>query len=232
LQYLRDEAVKRGIILSETQLSDFLKYYESVIDYNKYVNLTSITDKIDFIEKHFLDSLAGAEFLKADASFIDVGSGAGFPALPLKLVRPDLSVTLLDSLNKRIAFLRQAVSVLRLKNVTPLHARAEDAARTPLRESFDACTARAVAALPVLIEYASPFVRPGGIFIAYKTEETELLSATRAAAALNLSLKTVKNYTLPSGDKRALFVFEKTAPISSKYPRTEAKIRKFPLRDE
>ncbi|MDR3217009.1 MAG: 16S rRNA (guanine(527)-N(7))-methyltransferase RsmG [Clostridiaceae bacterium] len=229
MQYLCDEAAKIGITLSEKQLADFLKYYEAVVEYNKSVNLTAITEKIEFTEKHFLDSLAGAEFLPQGAKFIDIGSGAGFPAIPLKLVRPDLKMTLLDSLNKRVAFLRQATALLKLTDITALHVRAEDAAHTTLRESFNVCAARAVAALPVLLEYASPFVKPGGIFIAYKTDEVELTAAENAAAELKMQLLTVKKYSLPAGNVRALFVFEKTAPLPAKYPRPQAQIKKHPL---
>ena len=220
-----------NIDLSAETALKFERYYEAVIDYNRSVNLTAITDRTEFIIKHFLDSLTAAQYIPENASLADIGSGAGFPAIPLKLVRQDVSVTMMDALGKRVSFLQGQIDALGLKNASALHIRAEDAAKGPLRESFDVVTARAVARLNTLAEYALPLVKPGGIFIAYKGGDCDEEQYTaRALELLKGRIAQSVKLNLPfSGDGRTLVIIEKTAPTPLKYPRGGGKERKNPL---
>ena len=179
--YLLFLSQKLNINLSKEQIDSFLKYYDLLIEWNEKINLTAITEYEDVCLKHFVDSMSiinafssyeeASEFFE-EKSLIDVGTGAGFPGVCLKILFPELNITLMDSLDKRIKFLDEVIRVLSLKKITTVHARVEDAARTSeYRESFDFATARAVASLPVLSEYCLPFVKVGGSFIAYKSEK-------------------------------------------------------------
>ena len=170
LEQFKDGLKELQIELNEKQISQFLKYYELLVETNKVMNLTAITEFDEVVEKHFLDSLSLCRVydLKIDAKILDLGTGAGFPSVPLKLYREDISITLLDSLNKRIKFLDELCERLGIKVIT-VHSRAEDAAKNVMyREKFDVATARAVAAMPVLCEYCMGFVKKGGIFAALK----------------------------------------------------------------
>lgn len=219
--------------LTQEQAAQFSTYAETLVEWNKVMNLTAITDPQEIIVKHFLDSLLlfRACSLPENALLIDVGTGAGFPGLPAKIYRPDLHVTLLDSLQKRLNFL-EAVCEKTGVEVKRIHARAEDAGREPaLRESYDAACARAVAALPVLCEYCLPFVRVGGCFIAMKGPglEEELQAAGHAIRTLGGKLESTAAFTLPDGSERRIAVIHKTAPTPKAYPRPAAKIKKSPL---
>lgn len=219
-----------GLNITENMQKQFDRYTELLLEYNQKFNLTAIVNPDEIKIKHYLDSLAGAEFIAEKASVIDVGSGAGFPAIPLKIYRNDLKITMLDSLNKRVNFLNLAVKVLGLSDAKAVHFRAEDAGKTELRESFDFAVARAVADMAVLSEYTLPFVKPGGKLIAYKGDvDEELDNAERAINILGGKLEKVNKFTLPDGSKRSIIIVKKVAKTPVKYPRGQNKPRIKPL---
>jgi len=222
-----------GIFLQSTHFSAFETYAALLTDWNTRMNLTAITDPKEMAIKHFSDSLAIFQALELpkQAKLIDIGTGAGFPGVPLKIVRSDLQLTLLDSLNKRLIFLDALLSTLDLA-ATLIHARAENAARQEaFREQFDVATARAVAELSTLCEYCLPFVRVGGFFLAMKGPalSEELEKSEQAIALLGGKAVKVYPYTLADGSLRSVAVVEKISKTPSKYPRQGAKISKSPL---
>lgn len=227
---LRELFLQEGIELTEEQSRRFARYAELLVEHNARFNLTTITDPAEIEVKHFLDSAAGARLLELGARVADVGSGAGFPAIPLKIIRNDLTFTLIDSLKKRVVFLDTVVKELRLDGVVCLHMRAEDAGRS-LRESFDAAVARAVAPMATLAEYALPLVKKGGVFVAYKGSdgENEARESARALALLGGKIARVESFRLPDGSGRSLIAVEKAAPTPPKYPRGQNKPRSCPL---
>ncbi|MBO4538907.1 MAG: 16S rRNA (guanine(527)-N(7))-methyltransferase RsmG [Clostridia bacterium] len=217
-----------GRELTAEQEELFVTYRDYLKEYNEKVNLTAITDDNEIAVKHFLDSVLGEKFLPQNATVVDVGSGAGFPAVPLKIVRPDLKFLLMDSLNKRVVFLSSLIEKLNLSDISPIHARAEEGAKI-YREKFDAAVARAVAPLPTLLEYVLPLVRVGGVFVAYKgNADEELKQSERALRILGGKLLCREEFSL-QGDKRTVLVFEKTAKTPEKYPRLQNKPRISPL---
>jgi len=204
---------------------------EMLIEHNKKINLTAITECKDIILKHFVDSIAAASLLKMGARVCDIGAGAGFPSIPLKLVREDLSFTLLEATGKKVSFLRELIAELGLSGVEARHLRAEDAGRGAYRGEFDAVVARAVAGTSVLLEYAMPLLKPGGVLIAYKTNsDAALKGCQNAIKRLNTRIKDRRDYVLYGTDmKRALLVFEKIGETPAKYPRGGGKERSKPL---
>lgn len=194
---------------------------------NEKYNLTAITDKADVWEKHFADSILGAVAIPQNATLCDVGSGAGFPALPLKIARPDIKVTLVDSLAKRINFVTMLCEKIGVDGQF-VHSRAEDFAKTH-SEKFDVATARAVAPLPILLEYVAQIVKVGGIVLAYKTDLSEVEQSKNACKILGLKLEKHLDFTLPNGSSRCLLVYRKIAHTPKLYPRGQNKPRKMPL---
>ena len=234
---LNAHAADLGVALTDEQLAQFDRYAELLCEWNEKMNLTGITDPYGIVIRHFVDSLTLVPFLPDGGTLIDVGTGAGFPAVPAAIARPDIKVTLLDSLNKRLTFLNAVVDELGLSCVT-VHARAEDGGhKAELREGFDVATARAVAALPTLCEYCVPFVKKGGVFVALKGPESdnEIAVARKAATALGASYKDTVRVQVPACPKdgeevfdRRLIVFDKTGNTPKIYPRPAAKIAKKP----
>lgn len=207
------------------------KFYGILAEYNKKVNLTAISGREDFIIKHVWDSLAGEKYFGRGARVAEVGSGGGFPSIPLKICRPDLEFTLFESVGKKCAFLKYAADELGLEGVAVENMRAEDAGRGVHRERYDACCARAVARLNTLLEYCAPLVKVGGIFVAYKGDAAEEIEeAANAAAVLGMKLVCADSYELPAGQgKRCLAVYKKISSTPAKYPRGQGKERKNPL---
>lgn len=210
------------------------KYRELLLEWNSFMNLTAITEEDDVNIKHFLDSLTIFKTGELDGkkSVIDVGTGAGFPGIPMAIQNPDLEVTLLDSLNKRIKFLNKVVEETELENVTTYHGRAEEFARKKeFRDAFDVSVSRAVANMSTLAEYTLPYVKPGGVMIAMKGSEykEELKEAENAIKILGGEIKEVKEITLPDGILHSLIVVEKVKPTPKKYPRAGGKPKSKPL---
>ncbi|HET7657620.1 MAG TPA: 16S rRNA (guanine(527)-N(7))-methyltransferase RsmG [Bacillales bacterium] len=226
---------EKGLVLSPQQLQQFDTYYRELIEWNEKVNLTAITEVEEVYYKHFYDSLSLGFFydFKRPLTVCDVGAGAGFPSLPLKICFPDIKVTIVDSLNKRIHFLTSLIDKLELKDVSVFHDRAETFAKDDVfRESFDVVTARAVAKLPVLCEYCLPLVRLGGNFLAMKgaSVDNELESSEHAFNVLGGKLKSIESLTLP-GEKsqRHIIQVEKTGQTPQAYPRKPGTPNKRPL---
>lgn len=224
-----------NIHLTENQIEQFLVYYEMLTEWNKVVNLTAITEYEDVMKKHFIDSvsLVKACDLTGNLSVIDIGTGAGFPGLALKIAFPELKIVLLDSLNKRINFLNEVIENLGLLGVETVHGRAEDYAKQDkYRESFDLCVSRAVANLSTLSEYCLPFVKVGGFFVSYKSEKVleELQSAGRAISLLGGNVEKQVEFTLPDSNIcRNLLVIKKKKNTPFKYPRKAGLPGKEPL---
>jgi 16S rRNA (guanine527-N7)-methyltransferase len=223
-----------GLSVTEVQYDALSVYADMLCAWNEKINLTAITDPEGIAEKHFFDSVfpfLSEGLVPKGASLIDVGTGAGFPSCPLKVFRPDVRLTLLDSLNKRINFLSELSDTLSL-DADCIHGRAEELGRDKTyRECFDIATARAVANLSALCEYCLPFVRVGGAFIALKGSdgENELENAKNAIKILGGKTELCKNYTLPSGDGRCLIVIRKLSHTPDKYPRNKGQMTKKPL---
>lgn len=217
---------KYGYNLNETQLQQFSKYYHYLVECNEKFNLTAITEEYEVYAKHFVDSLLGQAFIKQGSKVVDVGAGAGFPSVPLKIVRPDIAVTMVDSLSKRVNFLKEVGALINI-DVNACHDRAEDFAKKS-RESFDVAVARAVAPLNVLLEYLAPLVKVGGKVLAYKTDESEVEASQNAIKTLGLKLVSAHHFTL-EGANRCVLEFTKVKNTPSQYPRGQNKPRKNPL---
>lgn len=232
-----EELANYGFKLSSKQKEQFATYYNKLIEFNKKVNLTRITDKNEVYLKHFFDSITPllefSDLFKGEKSLCDVGTGAGFPSLPIKILCPDLSITIVDSLGKRLKFLDELVSDLSLDKVTLVHSRAEDAGQNKnLREKFDLVTGRAVARMSVLSEYCLPLAKVDGYLVALKgpKAQDELAEAKNAIEVLGGSVKEVKELTLPdTDDERTLIVVKKVKATPKKYPRQAGTPNRKPL---
>ncbi len=215
--------------LASNAVEKFERYYALLVEWNERFNLTAITEKNDVFVKHFLDSISAAPLIPQNARVLDIGAGAGFPSLPLKIARDDLSVTCVDSVNKKVTFLGTVIDELGLKNARAIHSRAEDLPKT----GYDSVVSRAVASLNVLCEYCLPFVKIGGALIAYKSEKTdeELAAATNAIKILGGKVKEIRDVSDFVGGEttRKLIVIEKIAPTPPKYPRGKNLPRLKPL---
>ena len=220
-----------GMDISLEMYRKFEIYARLLVEWNKKMNLTGITDPRGIALKHFLDSIIPLKFLNVpeSAKLIDVGTGAGFPGLPMKIYRPDIKLTLLDSLNKRVNFLSEVCKEAEI-NADCIHERAEIGGRSEkYREKFDIAAARAVASMPVLAEYCLPYVKVGGIFCALKGPNEDIKAGESAVKILGGEISEVKEYSLPDGDKRVLAVIGKVSETPDKYPRNSGQISKKAL---
>ena len=224
-----------NIKLSKDQLDQFDQYYKLLIEKNKQMNLTAITKYDEVILKHFIDSLTIVRNcdLSKEISLIDMGTGAGFPGIPLKIVFPNLNILLVDSLNKRVNFLKEIINELHLKDISAIHGRAEEYGRKPeYREKYDICVSRAVANLSTLSEYCLPYVKLGGLFISYKADNIheELKKSENPVKILGGKIENIDSFILPKSDmKRTLITIKKVKKTPNKYPRGGGKPKKEPL---
>ena len=224
--------LKMQEVLTTEKAEIFNAFRVLLLEYNEKYNLTTILEEEEVFYKHFLDSVAGADLFKQNAKVAEIGSGAGFPSIPLKIIRPDLQFDLYESVGKKCEFLKAIVDNLGLTNVHIYNSRAEDKAKEQgVREKYDCVTARAVARMNTLSEYCLPFVKIGGVFVAYKSGDTEeLYEAESAYKTLGAKLQDVCAYELPEGyGARTLCVVKKIKPTPPKYPRGQGKERKNPL---
>lgn len=233
LEFLRKLVVSKiGITLDDHQLKQFSLYGDLLVEWNEKVNLTSITEPKEIMVKHFLDSLTLTQFVQGE-QVADIGTGAGFPGVPLKIVFPHKNFSLVDSLAKRLDFLNEIIVKLSLDQVDTVHSRAEDFGRNPqYRGRYDTVVSRAVARLPVLLEYAIPTLKVGGVFLAAKGSqaEEEVLESAHALSALGARVKEVKNFNLGEGaEHRSIIIIEKIKQTPSQYPRKAGTPSKNPL---
>ena len=231
-----DEKLKElRIELNENMKNQFDRYYELLVEWNKVMNLTGITEYEEVNEKHFIDSLSIVKVIDINKidNIIDIGTGAGFPGIPLKIAFPPLKVTLLDSLNKRIKFLNAVIDELNLNHIETIHGRAEDyAKKTEYRENYDLCVSRAVANLSTLSEYCVPYVKVGGLFISYKSGDIdeEIVKSKPAIKILGAEIENVIKFKLPGTDIHRSFVkIKKLSTTKKKYPRKAGLPAKEPL---
>ena len=222
-----------GITLSDKQKEQFDKFYELLVEWNKVMNLTGITEPKEIVLKHFIDSLTVLKYIEDGSSLIDVGTGAGFPGLPLKIAKDSIEVTLLDSLNKRINFLNDVINENSLEKIITIHGRAEDFGQKPkYRENFDVVVSRAVAPLNILLEYMLPFVKVGGKCICMKGSncEEEIENAKKAIKVLGGQIEKIEEFTLPNSDNnRTILIIKKVKKTDKQYPRKAGMPTKNPI---
>lgn len=233
---LQESAASIGVSLDEKQISQFIKYYEILVEWNSFMNLTGITEYEEVVQKHFIDSLAICKAIDLEnvSTLIDIGTGAGFPGIPLKIAYPHLKVTLLDSLQKRIKFLNEVILQLELEETETIHGRAENFAKPSVkRECYDVCVSRAVANLSSLSEYCLPYVKIEGYFIPYKSGKVdeELEESKKAIFLLGGKIEKEVKFLLPDSDiSRSLIKIKKVSATPKKYPRKSGLAAKDPIR--
>ncbi|MCI8412453.1 MAG: 16S rRNA (guanine(527)-N(7))-methyltransferase RsmG [Clostridia bacterium] len=229
-----EKSDKIGIVLNEKQLNQFYEYMNLLLDWNEKINLTAITEPEEIILKHFIDSLTIAKYIKKGESLVDVGTGAGFPGIPLKIYREDISIMLLDSLNKRINFLNDVIERLDLKDITTIHSRVEEFGKNKkYREKFDIATSRAVANLATLSEYMLPLIKIGGKSICMKGPEIskEIENSKRAIKILGGRVEKIDEFELAStNNKRNIITILKIEKTPEKYPRKPGMPAKEPIK--
>lgn len=230
---LGNQANQMNIQLTDKQKEQFYLYMSLLLEWNDKINLTAIVDEEDIIKKHFIDCLTIYKYIEKDASLIDVGTGAGFPGIPIKIVKPDCKVVLLDSLNKRLNFLNDVIEKNKFDNIETVHFRAEEAGKNKMyREKFDIATSRAVAPLNVLVEYLLPFVKIGGKCICMKgsNAKEEIENSKKAISLLGGEIEEVEEFYLPDTDMaRSIIVIKKVSKTSEKYPRKAGTPSKEPI---
>ena len=235
-QLLKSAAASIGVELNDKQVEQFIKYHEILVEWNSFMNLTGITEYEEVVQKHFVDSLALCKAINVNdvSNLIDIGTGAGFPGIPLKIAYPHLKVTLLDSLQKRIKFLDEVVNQLGLEEVETIHGRAEDFAKPSMkRESYDVVVSRAVANLASLSEYCLPYVKVGGYFIPYKSGKVdeELEESKKAVFLLGGKIEEEVKFMLPDSDiSRSLIKVKKVNATPKKFPRKSGLATKEPIK--
>lgn len=234
---MEEELEYVGVSLTDRQMEQFYSYYELLTEWNKVMNLTAITEQREVVTKHFVDSLSLKRVMKGlgeeSLTVADVGTGAGFPGVPLKIAFPKLRVTLLDSLNKRVKFLNEVIARLELSEITAVHGRAEDFGRSRVsRETFDLCVSRAVANLSTLSEYCMPLVKTGGYFVPYKSGklDEEMVNGQGAIRKLGGEVEHVERFCLPNSDERALVKVKKVKATDRRYPRKAGMPSREPLK--
>ena len=229
VEYFETLLKEINISLDNTQVEDFVKYKQLLLDWNERMNLTAITEEKEVVLKHFIDSLTIQKYIGEKAKIIDVGTGAGFPGIPIKICKNEVDLTLVDSLNKRILFLNDVIDKLDLQNIVAIHARAEELGKdSEYRECYDVATSRAVASLDVLVEYMLPFVSVGGIVICMKGSniEEELENSKKAISMLGGKIETVESIILPNSDmQRNNIIIRKIRNTPSNFPRSAKKIK-------
>ncbi len=233
LRHVKQKAQEIGYNLQEEQLEQFFTYKELLIEWNKKMNLTAIEQEEDIITKHFIDSLSIASYIPDTAKVIDIGTGAGFPGIPLKILKKDLSITLLDSLNKRITFLKEVIRNLSLENIQAVHARAEELAhKEEYREQYDIAVSRAVAPMHTLLEYMLPYVKIGGKCICMKGPnlQEESKDLQNCLETLGGKIEKIEEIVLPETEiKRNIMLIKKENKTPKKYPRNPGMPSKKPL---
>ena len=232
IEFFKTTTAKLGIEISDEQINKFSKYGDLLLEWNKVMNLTAVCEEREVVIKHFVDSITIVPYIDVQKckKIADIGTGAGFPGIPLKIIRPEIEVVLLDSLGKRVSFLNTVIKELKLEGISAIHARAEDGGRDKLlREKFDYVTARAVAPMNILLEYCMPFVKKGGYFIAMKGSSEEV-SYEKALRELSGKVESEDVFTLPESDiTRRIVCVKKTDFLSTRYPRKAGIPKKNPL---
>lgn len=233
MDMLQKQSEKLGVELDNKQKEKFYNYMELLLRWNENINLTAITEPKEVLQKHFIDSLTIMPYIQKDDKVIDVGTGAGFPGIPLKIAKENIEVTLLDALNKRLNFLNEVINKLELSNIETLHLRAEEAGKNKnLREKFDISVSRAVAPLAVLVEYLLPLVKVNGKCICMKGSniEEEIKNSKKAIEILGGKIETIEEFTLPDSEiKRNIIIIKKVNSTPSKYPRKAGTPSKEPI---
>lgn len=235
-KFFLDTVNEMGLCVSESQADLFFKYKEMLLEWNDKVNLTAITDEKEIVIKHFADclSILSNFEMKNGISVVDVGTGAGFPGIPLKLARPDVKMTLIDSLGKRVKFLNEVISALEIENTKAIHMRAEDGGQNEIfREKFDCCVSRAVANLAVLSEYCLPFVKVGGVFVSLKGPKAaeEIEEGKTAVATLGGKVRAVVPVSIPNSDiSHNIVIIDKVKKTPRQYPRKAGTASKNPIK--